>query len=49
MTLTVLDEIIVSRVAPMRPAHSISENPQADLPPGGTFARRRTGSNARGR
>ena len=42
-------EIIASRVAPMRPTHSISDDPQADLPPGGTVARGRTGSNAPGR
>jgi hypothetical protein len=47
--LTALAEIIAIRLAPMRPAHSISEDPQADSPPSGTFARRRTASNAHGR
>ena len=42
MTLVTLAEIIASRVAPMRPAHSVSDDPQANLPPGGKFVRRRT-------
>jgi len=49
MTLTALVEIIASRVAPTRPAHSMCDDPQANSPPGGMFARRRTGSNAAGR
>jgi hypothetical protein len=49
MTLTALAEIIAIRLTPIRPAHSISEDPQADSPPSGTFARRRTDSNALGR
>jgi hypothetical protein len=49
MILTALAEIIASRLARMRSAHSISDDPQADSPPSGTFARRRTASNALGR
>jgi len=49
MTLTALVEIIAIRLAPMRPAHSIFDDPQADSLPSGTFARRPTASNALGR
>jgi hypothetical protein len=41
--------VLLFRVAPTRPAHSMCDDPQANSPPGGMFARRRTGSNAAGR